>query len=343
MTQLRHQITEHPLTNHQYQWLSQRKGGPHTMHWTNGHSEWEGSPSTILHSRPRIGSDNPGVLWLQEWNPDIDWKKRTIKGGPISTQTLWVPEWAKIGLLLYQAQRVAHNYCLSCDDTVYIQINWINVAQQWAIEASKGKEPVKIPKEYLDFKDVFSDEKAKQLPPTRGEFDHQIKFEKGAPETIKWKVYPMNWAETKFTRNWIQENLASRKIQESQSEITCPSFLIKKKNSAFQMVQDYWPINAWTIPDNLLLPLIRSIVEDLEGMNLFSTFDIWSGYNNVLVKPEDRHQAAFKTTEGQYEPVVMPFGLMNAPATFQWMINHYTACKSDFSIEEKLRKFLMKS
>jgi len=84
----------------------------------------------------------------------------------------------------------------------------------------------------------------------------------------------MNWAETEFTRNWIQDNLALGKIQELQSEITCPSFLIKKKNSMFRMVQDYRPINAWTILDNSPLPLIRTIMEDLEGMNLFSTFDI---------------------------------------------------------------------
>ena len=64
-------------------------------------------------------------------------------------------------------------------------------------------------------------------------------------------------------------------------------------------------------------------MEDLEGMNLFSTFDIRSGYNNVLVRPEDHHHATFKTTKGQYEPMVMPFGLMNIPATFQRMINHY--------------------
>ena len=180
-----------------------------------------------------------------------------------------------------------------------------------------------VPEEYQDYADVFSEEGAKQLPPSRGEFDHSITFKEGAPSTIHCKVYPMNRAETEYMCNWIQENLAAGKIQESQSEITCPSFLIKKKNGTFRMVQDYRPINAWTVPDNTPLPLICTIVEDLEGMDLFSTFDIRSRYNNVLVQLEDRHRAAFKTTEGQFEPVVMPFGLMNAPATFQRMINHY--------------------
>ena len=173
-----------------------------------------------------------GFPWLHKWNLNIDWRKRTIKGGPISTKTLQTPDWAKIGLLSCQAQYIACNYCLTKDDIVYVQINQVNVVQQWAIEASEDKEPVKVPQEYQDFEDIFSDKKAKQLLPTRGEFDYQIKFKMGAPETIKCKVYPINRAETKFTRNWIQENLASRKIQESLLEITCPSFLIKKKKMA---------------------------------------------------------------------------------------------------------------
>ena len=89
------------------------------------------------------------------------------------------------------------------------------------------------------------------------------------------------------------------------------------------MVQDCWPINASTILDNMPLPLIWTIVEDLEGMDLFSTFNNRSRYNNILVRPEDQYHAAFKTTEGQSKPVVMPFRLMNTPGTFQRMINHY--------------------
>jgi hypothetical protein len=71
-------------------------------------------------------------------------------------------------------------------------------------------------------------------------------------------------------------------------------------------------------------------------MNLFSTFDIQSGYNNILVKPEDRHRAAFKMVEGQFKPIIMPFGLMNVPRTFQRMINHYTR---PLQIKYRIRQF----
>ena len=272
-----------------------------------------------------LGGDRAifGFPWLREWNPDINWKEGLVRGGPVTLKTHSVPEWARIGLLKYQGLRIAHEYDLTNEEEVYVQINRATIAQQWAEKSHKQRKPEEIPVEYAEYQDVFAEENAKQLPPTRGEYDHQIKFKEGAPDTIRCKVYPMNRTETEFTRKWIQENLAAGKIQESQSEIVSPSFLIKKKNGTFRMVQDYRPINQWTIPDNSPLPLIRTLVEDLKGMNRFSTFDIRSGYNNVIIRPEDRYKAAFKTTEGQYEPVVMPFGLINAPATFQRMINHY--------------------
>ena len=155
-----------------------------------------------------LGTDRVilGFPWLREWNPKIDWPTKKLEGGAVSAKTMTLPEWAKIGLLSFQAQRVARDHYLQEGDVVYVQVNKMNVAQQWAIEANKEKPPTKVPKEYQDYNDIFSEEKAKQLPPTRGEFDHQIKFKEGAPDTIRCKVYPMNHAETEFTRNWIQEN-----------------------------------------------------------------------------------------------------------------------------------------
>jgi hypothetical protein len=73
---------------------------------------------------------------------------KKLEGGPVSTKTMTVPEWAKIGLLLFQAQWVAHDHQLQPGDAVYIQINKVNIAQQWAIKANKGKPMVQVPTEY---------------------------------------------------------------------------------------------------------------------------------------------------------------------------------------------------
>ena len=77
-----------------------------------------------------------------------------------------LPKWAKIGLLSCQAQRVVRHYQLKEGDVVYVQVNKVNVAQEWAIAAAKGKAKVVIPEEYKEYQDVFSEENAKQLPPS---------------------------------------------------------------------------------------------------------------------------------------------------------------------------------
>ena len=75
------------------------------------------------------------------------------------------------------------------------------------------------------------------------------------------------------------------------------------------------------IPDVSPLPLIGSIFEKLHGCTLFTKFDIQWGYHNIRIREGDQEKAAFKTTVGQYEPMVMNFGLRNAPATFQRLMN----------------------
>jgi hypothetical protein len=86
-------------------------------------------------------------------------------------------------------------------------------------------------------------------------------------------------------------------------------------------VQDYRPVNAWTIKNCYPLPLIPQLVDCLRGATLFTRFDVEWGYNKVLIKPQDRWKAAFITNEGLYEPTVMFFRLTNSPATFQTMMN----------------------
>jgi hypothetical protein len=98
-------------------------------------------------------------------------------------------------------------------------------------------------------------------------------------------------------------------------------FFIKKKNGKLRPVQDYRPINEWTIKNRYPLPLIPQLIDRLGDAELITTVDIWWGYNTVQIVPEDQHKAAFITNQGLFEPMVMFFGLTNSPATFQTMMD----------------------
>jgi len=75
------------------------------------------------------------------------------------------------------------------------------------------------------------------------------------------------------------------------------------------------------IPNKYPLPLISELIYDLAEKGLFSKFYICWGYNNIRIKEGDKYKAAFKTSEGLFEPMVMFFGLTNSPATFQTMMD----------------------
>jgi hypothetical protein len=86
-------------------------------------------------------------------------------------------------------------------------------------------------------------------------------------------------------------------------------------------VQDYRPVNAWTIRNKYPLPLIPQQIDCLRGCTLFTKVDIRWGYNAVKIKKGHEWKAAFTTNEGLFEPTVMSFGLTNSPVTFQTMMN----------------------
>ena len=88
-----------------------------------------------------------------------------------------------------------------------------------------------------------------------------------------------------------------------------------------RMVQDYQYLNSWTIRNNYPLPLISELVDKVGKAKYFTKFDLRWGYNNVQIKKGDEWKAAFTMHRGAFEPVVMYFGLMNSPATFQTMMN----------------------
>ena len=104
----------------------------------------------------------------------------------------------------------------------------------------------RVPHQYQAFMDVFSDEESKQYPPKRP-WDHRIELKPGAPATLISKTIPLSTTERQELKEFIKEHEARGTIQRSKSPYVASFFFIKKKNGKLRPVQDYRPINEWTI------------------------------------------------------------------------------------------------
>ena len=119
----------------------------------------------------------------------------------------------------------------------------------------------------------------------------------------------------------VQEMLDRGVIQPSSSPWASPVVLAKKKDGSLRFCVYYRKLNAVTRKDAYALPRIDDTLDALAGSKWFSTLDLASGYWQVGMHPDDREKTAFCTADGLFEFNVMPFGLCNAPATFQRLMD----------------------
>jgi len=198
--------------------------------------------------------------------------------------------------------------------------NAIEMAHKYATE--HGKEEVTLPEEFKRHTLLFSDEEANKFPPSRGEGDHKIKLMDTAPASFNCKVYPLSCKEQEAEDKFLDENLAKGYIVPSHSPYGFSTFSVPKKDSKeTRYIIDYRPLNAVTHKDVTPLPNLAQCIQDLQGMEVFSKFDIRWGYNNIRIKKGNEWKGAFKTRCGLYEPKVMFFSMSNSPASFQRFMN----------------------
>ena len=123
------------------------------------------------------------------------------------------------------------------------------------------------------------------------------------------------------SRKVLQDMLDKNIIQPSSSPWASPVVLVKKKDGSLRFCVDFRKLNSLTRKDAYALPRIDDTLNSLAGSKWFTTLDLASGSWQVEICPEDKEKTAFCTQDGHFEFNVMPFGLCNAPATFQRLMD----------------------
>lgn len=148
---------------------------------------------------------------------------------------------------------------------------------------------------------------------------HRINTGDAAP--IHRRPYRVSPSERQVIQQEVNKMLTKGIIEPSSSPWASPVVLVKKKDNTWRFCVDYRHLNKVTKRDVYPLPRIDDALDCLHGATYFSSIDLRSGYWQIAVDDLDREKTAFVTPDGLYQFKVMPFGLCNAPATFERMMD----------------------
>lgn len=179
-----------------------------------------------------------------------------------------------------------------------------------------------VPTEYHDFLDVFSKEKADELPPHR-KHDHRIELEEGKEAGHGYApLYNMSEGELLLVKKYLQEHLDKGFIESSTAPYASPILFARKPGGGLRFCVDYRKLNATTKKNRYPIPLIAETIARLSKAKWITKIDIRHAFNRIRMhSKEDEDLTTFRTKYGTYKYLVMPFGLTNGPSTFQNFMN----------------------
>ncbi|MCO5603376.1 hypothetical protein L7F22_057526 [Adiantum nelumboides] len=169
------------------------------------------------------------------------------------------------------------------------------------------------------FQDVFIDDIPGELPPKRGDDDHMIELIPRSSPPNK-PPYRVSQAQQEEIMRQVNELVEKGMVRPSSSPFCSLVLLVQKKDDTYRLCVDYRALNRITIKNQFPVPRVEDLFDKLQGSTYFSRIDLKSGYHQIRIVNEDIVKTAFRTTFGLYEYLVMLFGLTNAPATFNRMM-----------------------
>ena len=148
------------------------------------------------------------------------------------------------------------------------------------------------------------------------------KIDTGRHRPICTRQWPIPNSTKQTMEEQCKKMLEMGVIEPCASPWRSPSLLIKKSDGTYRYCIDFRNINNVTTKDNFPIPRIDTVLESLKGATVFSSLDLKSGYWQIPIAEEDRDKTAFSTSSATYRFRRMAFGLCNAPASFQRLMQN---------------------